>query len=89
MISRTTEKFRKAFVLLPVSVKKNAKDSFVRFQENPYHPGLRFKRIHSKRPIYSVRISDNYRAVGVMENTEIIWFWIGGHADYDEILKSL
>jgi hypothetical protein len=30
-----------------------------------------------------------YRAVGIVEAEEIVWFWIGSHADYDKVLKRL
>jgi hypothetical protein len=31
----------------------------------------------------------DYRALGVKEGDEIIWFWIGSHADYDRLLSRL
>jgi len=59
------------------------------FVKDPYYPSLHFKRIHSTRPIFSVRISIDYRAVGIVEGNEITWFWIGLHAEYDNLLKRL
>ena len=56
------------------------------FKANPNHPSLRFKRVHSTEPIYSVRININYRAVGVSEKGEIVWFWVGTHAKYDKLI---
>jgi hypothetical protein len=44
--------------------------------------------VHSSEPIYSVRISLNYRAVGVIEGDVIIWYWIGSHADYEKQLTK-
>lgn len=40
-------------------------------------------------PVYSVRVGIGYRALGVKDGDTITWFWIGSHADYDQILKSL
>jgi len=57
--------------------------------ENPHHPGLRFKRIHSTESIYSVRVTKDYRALGLQKNDAIIWFWIGSHADYDDLISRL
>ncbi len=88
MISHTTEQFRKLFSKLPDEIKKRAKEAFVRFEKDPYYPGLHFKRVHSVRPIYAVRISKNYRALGIRKNNVIIWFWIGSHAEYDQMLKE-
>jgi hypothetical protein len=51
---------------------------------------LQFKRLHATLPLWSVRISDSYRAVGVLKkNDEIIWFFIGTHAEYDKMLAKL
>jgi hypothetical protein len=74
---------------LPVQARQQAKDAYRLFIANPQHPGLRFKRVHPNEPIYSVRISRDYRAVGVVEGDEIIWFWIGSHEDYEQLLRSL
>lgn len=89
MISRTTEKFRKSFSKLPEQVKKQARAAYELFALDPYHPSLHFKRVHSREPIFSVRISREYRVLGVQKEKEIIWFWIGSHADYDKLLSSL
>lgn len=89
MKSHTTRRFRKVFAKLPASIQQQARESFARFSQNPYHPSLHFKRIHSTQPIYSARISLSYRTVGVLEGDTIIWFWIGSHEDYDNLLKQL
>src|SRR5690606_21977791 len=39
--------------------------------------GLRFKKVHASRPIYSVRVTRGYRALGILENETVTWFWIG------------
>jgi hypothetical protein len=37
--------------------------------------------------MYSVRVGHGYRALGVMvKSQEIIWNWIGSHADYMAII---
>lgn len=87
MISHITEKFRKAFAALPADVQEQARQAYRLFIENPHHPGLHFKSIHPTRPIYSVRVGLNYRAVGVREGDEIIWFWIGSRAEYDKLIR--
>jgi len=52
------------------------------------HPSLDFKRVGQRRPVYSVRISMDYRALGVMHEGDIVWFWIGPHHEYDKLLKG-
>lgn len=89
MRSRTTERFRKAFERLPEQVQRQAREAYRLFKQNPHHPSLRFKQIHPTRLIYLVRISIEYRALGVREEDEVIWFWIGSHADYDKLISRL
>jgi hypothetical protein len=86
--SRTTAQFRRAFAELPPEVQHQARRAYDLFRQNPNHPSLRFKPVHPKRPIYSVRISPAYRALGVLEGNEIVWFWIGSHSDYDRLLSQ-
>jgi len=89
MISHTTERFRKLYENLPEQIRNQTKQAYNQFKSDPYYPGLHFKRVHSSRPIYSIRITKDYRAVGVQQNNEIIWFWIGSHSDYDKLMKQL
>lgn len=89
MISRTTEKFRKRFALLPAQIRRQTKDAYAQFKLNPFYPSLRFKRIHSTKPIFSARINLNYRVVGIMQENTIIWFWVGSHTEYDKLIQKL
>ncbi|MEX0844937.1 MAG: hypothetical protein WD022_06630 [Balneolaceae bacterium] len=88
MISRTTERFWKCYERLPGSIKEKAKKAYHFFEENPAHPSLRFKKVNNAPKVYSVRVSIEYRALGVMEEGEIIWFWIGSHDDYEELIDQ-
>ena len=89
MKSRTTSRFREAFANLPEPIKDQARQAYKRFENNPDHPSLRFKKVHETDPIYSVRVGLKYRAVGIRTDDEMVWFWIGIHADYDRLLRSL
>ena len=89
MKSITTTAFRKTYAHLPAQIRERAYEAYLQFKEDPSHPSLRFKKIHSELPIYSVRISKNYRAVGQLDKNTIIWFWIGSHAEYDKLLLQL
>ena len=88
MISKTTERFWKCYANIPIAVRKQAKEAYKQFMKDPYYPSLHFKQIHSTRPIFSVRITINYRAIGIIQGEEIVWFWIGSHADYNNLLKQ-
>jgi hypothetical protein len=87
--SRTTDRFWQGYDQLPAEVKRQAREAYHLFEQDPYYPSLRFKRIHSTRPIFSARVSKSYRSVGIVQGDEIIWFWIGSHAEYDRLIKSM
>lgn len=87
MISRTTEQFWICYNKLPVQIKKEAKKAYSLFIKDPYHTGLHFKRVHSTKKVFSLRISRDYRALGIKQDENIIWFWIGSHSDYENLLK--
>ncbi|MEW5856168.1 MAG: hypothetical protein AB1861_02085 [Cyanobacteriota bacterium] len=89
MISQTTARFWKTFEQLPDPVQQAARKAYQLWKQDPYHPSLHFKQVHSIKLIYSVRISREWRAVGFKEGDYIIWFWIGSHADYDNLLSQL
>ena len=89
MKSPTAPRFWKYCDALPAEVRKQAKEAYGLFSNNPYYPSLHFKRIHSTRPIFSVRINIDYRAVGFVEDDEVTWFWIGSHPDYETLVKRL
>ena len=89
MKSRTTAQFRQLFADLPEQVQEQTRAAYRQFKENPNHPSLRFKKVHPELPIYSARVSKNYRAVGQLDEGTIIWFWIGSHSEYDRLLRQL
>jgi hypothetical protein len=86
--SRTSLRFRLGFRRLPARVQRRARAAYRLFQRDPSHPSLRFTLVHPRRAIYSVRIGLAYRALGVRDGEEIIWFWIGSHAHYDRLLRE-
>jgi hypothetical protein len=56
---------------------------------DPWHPSLQFKQIHATRSVFSARVSLDWRAVCVRSDDTALWFFIGSHADYDKLIKSL
>lgn len=87
--SRINAQFRKAFQKLPKEVQKPAKQTYRRWKQNPYQATLEFKPVHLTKPVYSVRIGLKWRAVGILENNVIVWFWIGSHEEYNKLLNLL
>lgn len=74
---------------VPAQVQHQARDAYKLFKQDPYYPSLRFKQVHPSKPIYSVRINDDYRALGIRDRGDIVWFWIGGHEEYDKLVAQL
>jgi hypothetical protein len=89
MKSYTTREFRRLFASLPRHVQRQARQAYRLFRQDTGHPGLHFKRVHLAPPIYSARVGIGYRAVGVFDADTITWFWIGSHANYDQLVKEL
>lgn len=89
MDSKTTRRFRELLAILPDEVSARANEAYLLFSTNPNHPSLRFKKVHSTKPIYSARISLDYRVVGILNGDLIVWFWIGNHADYERLLANI
>ena len=88
MKSRTNPQFWGLFRELPSEIQERAREAYRAFLANPNHPGLQFKRVHPALRIYSARITRDYRAVGVMKDDTIVWFWVGTHSDYDRLLAK-
>ena len=74
---------------LPESVRQQARQAYSLFQQDPQHPSLRFRQVHPVRPIFSARVGRHYRAVGIRQDNDIGWFWIGSHSEYDHLLSRL
>ena len=89
MKSQTTERFRAQFAAASAATQAKIRAAYRLWAENPNHPSLRFKKVHSTLPIYSARVDLDWRAVGVLKDNTVIWFWVGSHSDYERLLKTL
>lgn len=87
MKSRTTAGFRKAFSELPRNVQRQARRAFAAWKRDQQHPALHFKPVFASLPLYSVRIGLHWRALAWQRDYGWLWYWIGSHADYDNILR--
>ena len=88
MRSVLTEDFIVEYQKLPERIRQQARKNYQLWKVNPQHPSLQYKKVHSKLPIYSVRIGIGWRALGLVEGDCIGWFWVGSHARYDQLLKQ-
>ena len=87
MISQTNPDFWACFNAMPVEIQQLARQKYHLRQEDAFTVALHFKPLFDN--VWSVRINQNYRAAGRKKGNLIVWFWIGTHADYDQLLKRL
>ena len=76
--------FWEAYGKLPKQVRDLADKNYDLLKENPRHPSLQFKKVGR---FWSVRIGLRYRALATEADGNLVWFWIGSHADYDAMLE--
>ena len=88
MNSVTTERFRQLYSQAPLERRQKIRRAFHLWRQNPQHPSLRFKKVHATLPIYSARVDLDWRAVGVLKDGTLIWFWVGSHKAYETMLRS-
>ena len=84
----TLPRFWTLYAALPQKVQQLADEKFALLKTNPYHPSLHFKKIDSQTSLWSVRINRQYRALGREKPEGVLWFWIGSHAEYDNLIKG-
>jgi hypothetical protein len=81
--------FLRMYRALPENIRDQARKNYRLWKADPGHPSLHFKRVGQRMEVYSVRVSQGWRALGLRTGDTVIWFWIGSHAEYDQILKNL
>ena len=87
MKSKATPKFWKFYERLPADIQQRSRKAYQAWKTDPGYPSLHFKRVDEEYPIYSARISDEYRALGILEGDTVIWYWIGSHDEYMRLLR--
>ena len=70
---------------LPFYIQKIADKNFGLLKKNPKHPSLYLKKVDK---YWSVRVGLKYRALGIEIGKGVVWFWIGTHAEYDNLIKA-
>ncbi len=87
MISQINADFWVCFNSLPASIQQQAQEKYHLWQQDAFNAALHFKPLFAD--VWSVRINQAYRALGRRKGILIVWFWIGTHAEYDQVLKRL
>jgi hypothetical protein len=72
-----------------VRIQRVARKNYKIWKDNPEHPGLQFKLVGLRKPVFSIRAGVGYRALGLRVDDGIVWFWIGSHGEYERLLSQL
>lgn len=89
MKSVTTEQFRQLYVKAPKERQIRIRRAYRLWSADLKHPSQRFKKVHSTLPIYSARVDLDWRAIGILKNETVVWFWVGSHEHYEALLKTM
>jgi hypothetical protein len=83
MRHRASRRFWDCYRALPADVQRLADANYALLKSDDRHPSLQFKKAGRFR---SVRVGLHYRALAVEDGDDVVWFWIGHHAEYDRLL---
>jgi hypothetical protein len=70
---------------LPLEIRELADKNFQLLRADPKHPSLHFKKIGD---LWSARVGLHYRSLALDDRDGAHWFWIGSHAEYDQLLHG-
>lgn len=87
MTSRTRPSFWRAYERLNEPNRKAARRAYTIFTQTPDHPSLRFKKLGGYEQVWSVRINEQYRAIGERRDDTIIRVWIGTHNEFNKLFS--
>jgi hypothetical protein len=85
----TVKSYWKSYKGLPKKIQRDADRKFNLWKKNPFHPSLNFKCVNTEYNIWSVRVTIDYRALAVRNEKSVIWYWIGDHNKYEQLLRAL
>ena len=89
MLHRASRDFWNDYRRLPADIRARADKQFTLLKGNPQHPSLQFKKLGERngREIWSARVTLKYRALAVKLEGEYLWFWIGEHNVYEDLVS--
>ena len=78
-----TSEFWYHYRQLPARTRELADRCFAMLQADPRHPSLRLKKVGE---FWSVRVGLRIRALGKERPDGLVWFWIGSHDRYEQLI---
>jgi len=85
MTHRATPRFWACYRRLPAEVQQLADRCYDTLRRDARHPSLHLKRVGV---FWSVRMGLHYRALAVEDDGDLVWVWIGTHAEYDRLARG-
>lgn len=85
MNHRATSRFWDCYHRLPVEIRALADRGYALLREDPRHPSLQFKKIGD---LWSARVGLHYRTLAIEDGADLLWVWIGTHAEYDQLIRQ-
>jgi len=84
-----TTDFWSDYDALRPDIRIRADRQFALLKSDPQHPSLQFKKIGTRkgREVWSARVTLNYRALAFKVDDDYVWFWIGQHGVYENLIK--
>ena len=83
MKHRATSGFWACYAKLPQQARNLADKNYELLKTDPHHPSLHFKKLGK---YWSLRVGLHYRAMAGENGDNMVWFWIGSHAEYDKFV---
>jgi hypothetical protein len=76
-------RFWRCYRKLPREIRHLADRCFALLKSDSAHRSLQFKKIG---PLWSARVGLHYRSLGIEAASDVVWFWIGSHDEYDKLV---
>jgi hypothetical protein len=80
-----TPEFWAHYRKLPLEIQRLADKNFALLRQDEQHPSLRLKKVGD---YWSARVGLQYRVLAKEREDAFVWFWIGHHNEYDQLLKQ-
>jgi len=85
MKHRATPRFWSCYRRLPEDIQQLADRDYAMLCADPRHPSIHLKKIGE---LWSARVGLHYRALAIEDGEDLLWVWIGTHAEYDQIIRQ-
>jgi hypothetical protein len=81
---QASPRFWRSYEALPAAIQQQADRAYELLKADPRHPSLHFKKVGR---FWSVRVGLRHRALALEAGEDqLLWVWIGTHAQYDQLL---